>query len=545
MAAGVGLVSGTAHAADPVAPATRAVSAPTVDLGKAKAANAQTFSSAADRTVRTPLPAGKGKSAAAQARAAEGNPDLGIHLNASAHSAHGLDLVTDITSGAAPLTVTVDWGDGTKAEAQASGSTQLKHSHAYAELGDYKVTVTVVDTANQVQAANDVLIRTVGSDFVAHAPTRLLDTRSGTGAARAKVGGRSSAQVKIKGVAGIPDENITAVALNVTVTNTVEAGHITAYPKGGAVPTTSNLNYEAGQSVPNMVIVPVSTDGYVELFNGGWAPVDLIADVTGYFTRSSAAGYTSLAPSRFVDTREGLGTSKGQVSGYGSFGVQIADRGSVPKGATAVALNVTVTNPQEAGHVTVFPSGQSAPTTSSVNFGAGQTIANSVIVPVGADGKISIRNGSWKGTDVIVDVVGYYSPDSKAAYMPLTPHRWLDTRLIEWKGGPVPSRGYMHMAISPDEQGIEGYVLNTTVTNTVSPGFLSVAPDPNTLDQYKNGTAVWPERPVSSVLNWTAFKTVPNLVQASSGEHGVIDLWNQSYNNVDLIVDMFGYYESK
>ncbi|MFE6848118.1 hypothetical protein [Streptomyces sp. NPDC057686] len=79
----------------------------------------------------------------------------------------------------------------------------------------------------------------------------------------------------------------------------------------------------------------------------------------------------------------------------------------IPAGVSAVALNVTVTNPREAGHLTVFPSGQTAPTTSNLNFTAGQTIANSVIVPVGADGKIDVRNGAWAGTDVIVDVVGY------------------------------------------------------------------------------------------------------------------------------------------
>ncbi|KJY25937.1 hypothetical protein VR46_40785, partial [Streptomyces sp. NRRL S-444] len=56
---------------------------------------------------------------------------------------------------------------------------------------------------------------------------------------------------------------------------------------------------------------------------------------------------------------------------------------------------VTVTNPREAGHLTVFPAGQAAPSTSSLNYTAGQTIANSVIVPVGADGKINIRNGAW------------------------------------------------------------------------------------------------------------------------------------------------------
>ncbi|MFE6841838.1 PKD domain-containing protein [Streptomyces sp. NPDC057686] len=545
MAAGVGLVSGTAHAADPVAPAARAASAPQSDLAKAKAANVQTFASPTGRTVRSALPAARGKAAEAPAQDAAGNPDLKIGLGATSRTARGLELTTTVTSAATPLSVTIAWGDGTTDSAQASGSTVLKNSHVYTKTGDYTITVTVTDAVNNVQAENQLSIRTPGSDFTPHAPTRLLDTRDGTGTAKAKVPGKGNARVKIAGNAQIPAD-VTAVVLNVTVTNTTEAGHVTVFPGSGyRQPNTSNLNYESGQSVPNQVIVQVGNDGYVELVNGGWAPVDLIADVTGYFTRTSSSGYTSLAPSRFVDTREGLGTSKGQVPGYGSFGVQIAERGRVPKGVTAVALNVTVTNPQEAGHLTVFPSGQTAPATSSVNFGAGQTIANSVIVPVGADGKISIRNGSWKPADVVVDVVGYYSPDSKAAFLPVSPSRWLDTRQSDWNGGPAPARGYLHMFISPEEQGVEGYVLNATVTNPISAGFLSVAPDPNTWDDYIKGTQGRPERPVSSTLNWTAYKTVPNLVQASAGDHGIVDFWNQSDHNVDLIVDLFGYYESK
>ncbi|NXY93707.1 hypothetical protein HYE82_04680 [Streptomyces sp. BR123] len=93
------------------------------------------------------------------------------------------------------------------------------------------------------------------------------------------------------------------------------------------------------------MIVPVGKDGYVELYNGGWNAVDLIADVTGYFDRAAADGYTALNPVRFVDTREGLGAALGQVPGQGTFGVQITGWNGVPAGA----LNVTSTNPREAG----------------------------------------------------------------------------------------------------------------------------------------------------------------------------------------------------
>ncbi|WP_158717205.1 PKD domain-containing protein [Streptomyces sp. NRRL F-4474] len=548
IAATIGLAPGIAQAAEPVAPGAVApgavapgVGAPGVDLAKVAAPDLKTYNSPAERSVRTALPGAKGGAAAQQAA---GNPDLALVLNAAATTAHAFDLETSVISADSALKVTVDWGDGSSPDGMdAYGSTTLKSSHTYARLGQYTVKVTVADPANQAEVVNEFQVMTAGSDFVAHTPTRLLDTRDGTGAVRGKVPAYGSTRVKVGGSGAIP-EGVTAVALNVTVTNTTSAGHITAFAEGTERPTTSNVNFEAGQSVPNLVIVPVGKNGHVELANRGAESVDLIADVTGYFTRADAAGYTPMTPVRFVDTREGLGTTRGRLAGQQTFGTKISGLRAVPEGITAVALNVTVTGPGEAGHLSVFPGGGNVPITSNLNFTAGQTIANAVIVPVGPDGTINIRNGSWAGTDVIVDVVGYYSADSKAAYMGLRPVRLLDTRDPRWTQGPMLGRGYIWQALSADEPGIAGYVLNTTVTNTAGAGFLSVAPDPNTREQYRQGRQVFPERPTASTLNWTAGKTVPNLVQAGSGKNGIVDFWNQGWDKTDLVVDIFGYYES-
>ncbi|MFD4240210.1 PKD domain-containing protein [Streptomyces sp. NPDC058525] len=537
VAAGIGLIPGTAQATGPVAPAGQGPAAFAAAQGKAGGqGKGEAVRSGADRTVVT-----------SKADAA-GNPDLAIELEAYANSAHEILLFSNVKSAAAALDITVDWGDGTTDKYAASGADVQYQTHMYAEVGTYKVKVTVKDTTNNVTAVNEVQFVTAGSEFTPHAPTRLLDTREGVGAAKAKVGAKGAVALKVGGSAKIPAD-VAAVALNVTVTSATDAGHIAVQPgKDFLPPKTSNLNYVAGQTVPNLVIVPV-VDGYVHLVNGGWGPVDLIADVTGYFTRSAASGYAPLTPVRAVDTREGLGTAKGQVAGYGTFGVEVAGRHGIPKGATAVSLNLTATNPREAGHLTAFPSGQAAPSTSSVNFSAGQTVANSVIVPVGADGKISVRNGSWKGTDVVIDVVGYYSPESNAAFRPADePFRFIDTREDAWyrTAGPVPAREYLPLPLMGDSaEPVTAWVLNATVTNTRGAGHLSVAPDPNTWTDYQKGQQVRPERPGSSSLNWTAGATVPNLVQTSGGKGDVIDFWNQGWEPVDVIVDCLGYYDTK
>ncbi|MDX3536136.1 PKD domain-containing protein [Streptomyces sp. MB09-01] len=559
MAAGVALLPGTTAHAAPLAPAAGGVSVPAGGaskgasaslaggVDKAREAAAKTFRSPADRSVRSALPAGGNKAAGAQAQSVAGNPDLALAIEGVSYTAYGLMIDSTITSADVPVELTIDWGDGKVDKQSLKGSTVHGREHVYAKLGTYNVTVTVTDAANGVQAVNTLPFSTLGSDFTPHAPTRLLDTRNGTGAVAGKVAGRGTARVKVAGNAKVP-AGVTAVVLNVTVTNTIADGHVTAFPgKGSVRPITSNLNYTAGQSVPNLAIVPVGTDGYVELFNGGWSPVDLIADVTGYFTPSEASGYTSLSPVRAVDTREGLGTAKGQVPGQGSFEVQISGKNGVPAGIKAVALNMTVTNPREDGHLIAYPSGQQAPITSNVNFTAGQTVANAVIVPVGPDGKIAIRNGAWAGADVVVDVVGYYSPDSAAAFLPIGPFRALDTRDPEswWPGGHLPARGYIPQMASAEPAGVEAYALNATVTETKDSGFLSVAPGPFPWLVNDGPDAPQPPRPNSSVLNWTAGRTVPNLVQASDGEHGIIHFWNQGWKDADLIVDVFGVYETR
>jgi hypothetical protein len=123
-------------------------------------------------------------------------------------------------------------------------------------------------------------------------------------------------------------------------------------------------------------------------------------------------------PCRLVDTRYGTGEPKRPLAGKSSFAVQIAgnDAGQLPaSGITAVALNITSTASLGSGFLTAYGDGSARPTASNVNFSTNQTIANSVITPLGSDGKIRIYNGSSKATSVVVDVVGYYSAASEGA----------------------------------------------------------------------------------------------------------------------------------
>jgi len=243
--------------------------------------------------------------------------------------------------------------------------------------------------------------------FVPVVPARITDTRASSGQPNhgLTLTAGTTLKVQVTGVGGIPASGVTAVVLNTTVTDTTTAGFLTVFPTGASVPLASNLNWMAGVTVPNRVIVPIGTGGQVSFFNG-LGSADVIVDINGYFTDGSGTGasFVPLTPSRILDTRMG----GSPLAGPGTMLVTVAGKGGVPaSGAKAVVLNVTVVNPTTASALTVWPADASQPTSSDLNFTAGQTVPNLVVVKLSANGQIDIFN-AFGTTNVIVDVVGWY-----------------------------------------------------------------------------------------------------------------------------------------
>ena len=111
-------------------------------------------------------------------------------------------------------------------------------------------------------------------------PARILDTRSGVGGPVAAVGPGGVRSLTVTGVGGVPSGGVGAVVLNVTVTQPSVGGFLTVYPFGESRPMASNLNFVAGQTVPNLVIAKVGSDGKVNLYNAA-GNTHVIADVGG------------------------------------------------------------------------------------------------------------------------------------------------------------------------------------------------------------------------------------------------------------------------
>lgn len=125
------------------------------------------------------------------------------------------------------------------------------------------------------------------------------------------------------------------------------------------------------------------------------------------------AKFYSVTPCRVADTRDPVGAAGPPFMASETRDIAVAGLCGVPPDAASVAFNVTVVGPEDAGYVTVYPSGQPQPTTSTVNFAAGQTRANSAIIGLGVSGAsdqaaVSAFAGLAVGQlDLILDVVGY------------------------------------------------------------------------------------------------------------------------------------------
>ncbi len=373
-------------------------------------------------------------------------------------------------------------------------------------------------------------------------PARLLDTRGdGTtvdslGLAAGVQAAGTTTEIQVTGRAGVP-ATATAAVLNLTVTDAQGPGFVTVWPCGSNRPTASSLNFVAGSTVPNGVISKIGTGGKVCVFVSNATQV--LADIGGYFT--DASPYRPLVPARLLDTRsgeatvDGVGQGGGPVTGGGTIEIQVTGRAGVPGDAAAAVLNITVTEAQGPGFVTVWPCGSSRPTASSLNFVAGSTVPNNVIAKIGAGGKVCLFASA--GTHLLSDVNGFFI--ASAAFQAATPQRLLDTRpgesTVDGVGlgaGAAVSGATTEVQVTGRAgvpAGAVAAVVNVTVVDARGPGFVTVFPCGS-------------DRPTASSLNFVAGSTVPNGVIAKIGVGGKVCLF--ASNGTHLIVDVNGTFTS-
>jgi hypothetical protein len=260
------------------------------------------------------------------------------------------------------------------------------------------------------------------------APVRLLETRPaylGQGCntpGTPLLGGTDRLVIARGACTGVPSSAL-AIVGNATVVNNPSlsnSGHVTLYPSNAPRPNASNLNYIAGQIVPNAFTVGLGGDGGFKIYTFG--TIHFLVDITGYYSTeavdANGAGllYNPLtAPLRLLDTRPGsqaCNTPGAPLLGNTDT-LQIA-RGActgVPSSALAIVGNGTVVNNpslSNSGHVTLYPSNASRPDVSNLNYIANQIVANAFTVGLGGDGGFKIF--TFGTIHFIVDLTGYFAP---------------------------------------------------------------------------------------------------------------------------------------
>jgi hypothetical protein len=252
---------------------------------------------------------------------------------------------------------------------------------------------------------------------------------------------------------------------------------------------------------------------------------------------ATALQFIPVTPCRVADTRNATGPFGGPIMSATttrSFTIP-SSACSIPATAKAYSLNVTVVPSGPLGYLTMWPTGQPQPTSSTLNSD-GRVKANAAIVPAGTGGAVSVYVKNT--TQVILDIDGYFveagSVSTGLVFYPLTPCRIADTRNANGSlGGPYLSGGATRaFPILSSSCGIpssaKAYSLNYTALPKQAP---------------LTYLTTWPtgqSQPAVSTLNAPTGTIVANAAIVPAGTSGEVSVYVS--NNTNLLIDVNGYF---
>jgi hypothetical protein len=363
-------------------------------------------------------------------------------------------------------------------------------------------------------------------------PVRVLDTRAASATPGAAVGPHPRFTVIDL---PLPVSGASAVAINVISTDATVPGYVQTLPTlEGALGTSSTLNVAAaGQVQPNFAIVPVGAGNSITLylFAGG----NVVVDLLGTFTPAAAGPITegrfvAVDPGRVLDTRpESGGPVPPEWTPHRPESGEAVRVLGIPAGASAAVVNVVADQAIGAGFLRAQATGAEGLTTSNGNYVGGLASGTLSIVPVGADGTISVFTSN--STHLVVDLMGWITgPTSTAGrdglFVPLSPSRLYDSRqgagvhvtltsrVVQVTGGLVPA-------------GASAVSMNLTSDAAAGAGYLTVFPADRA-------------QPVISNLNYPAVDPRANAGMVRLGSGGAVTTFVNQTTHV--IIDVNGYF---
>ena len=119
-------------------------------------------------------------------------------------------------------------------------------------------------------------------------PQRVLDTRTGIGAAQMPLGAGEELTLTLAGVAGVATD-ADSVSFNLTVTNGSTRSFLSIVPSGSEAGATSVINWSNNQPVANQLTMKLGEDGAITITNDAGS-ADVLIDVLGYSTELTGSG---------------------------------------------------------------------------------------------------------------------------------------------------------------------------------------------------------------------------------------------------------------
>ena len=470
------------------------------------------------------------------------SPETGTTLGGTSVTITGTNFVSNGT--------TVAFGSVAGTSVSVSSATKLTVVSPAQAAGTVAVAVTTSGGTSTASTASRFEYVSPGA-FTALSPTRICDTRAGTGTqcSGSTLAANGSLTVQVGGVGGVPASGASAAFLDVTAIGGTAAGTLTLSPAGLApsAPATS-VAFAAGQTVTGLVEVPLGASGQVVIASTASSATDAALDVEGYVggVATGVAGLvTTATPLRICDTRSGSGTqcAAKTLSGGGSVTIQVTGQDSIPTtGVAAVVANLTAVNPSLSTSLTAYATGTTEPAVSNVTAAATTTVGNRVIVPVSSSGQITVTNAAGV-TDVLLDVSGWIESGATPAGNPSQFVASAATRVCDTRtgSGSVCAGKTIAAASSYAVQvsGVGGVPAASTSLTSVAVLVTEVASTASgTLTVYADGTTR-PSTTDVSFMSGHAASGFVALVPLSSSD-GKIDIYN-SAGSSDVTVDVLGY----
>ncbi len=384
-------------------------------------------------------------------------------------------------------------------------------------------------------------------------PVRLLDTRPGQVGCDAPgapiAGGTSRTQLARRTCDGVTiPANARALTGNITTVQS-GGGYLTLYPSDAAQPLVANSNYASNEILNNVFTVGLgNADGAFKIF--ATSNTHVVVDVTGYYAPPSAGGlyfHPLPQPVRLLETRAGFsgcfmpGAPLPQGSNTAQLGQTACGGVTLPAGARALVGNATTVNPQGGGYLTLYPADAAQPLVASSNFTAGQVMNAPFTVGLAPSGFFNIFTTAQ--TDLVIDVLGYYSADANDVngagllFNPLPqPVRLLETR-AGLTGCYTPGTPLLPGSIR--NQQARGLCGGATIANHA----LAIVGNATVVNAQAGYLTCWPNgaaQPLAATSNFNPGQVLNRHFTVGLGATGMFNIFTAV--QTDLVIDVSGFF---